>query len=65
MILELTDLVVFLFMKNKRKNINKKYKIVFTDYYFQDINKEIEILNRLGNVEIIDCNNFISKQSRN
>ena len=43
----------------------KKYKIVFTDYYFQDINKEIEILNRLGNVEIIDCNDFISKQIGN
>ena len=59
------ELVVFLFMKNKRKNVKKKYKIVFTDYYFQDINKEIEILNRLGNVEIIDCNDFISKQIGN
>jgi len=40
-------------MKNKRKNINKKYKIVFTDYYFEDINKEIEILNRLGIVILL------------
>jgi len=65
LILELTELVVFLFMKNKRKNINKKYKIVFTDYYFQDINKEIKILNKLGNVEIIDCDDFISEEIGN
>jgi len=52
-------------MKNKRKNINKKYKIVFTDYYFQDINKEIKILKKLGNVEIIDCNDFISGEIGN
>ena len=52
-------------MKNKRNNINKKYKIVFTDYYFTDINKEIRILNKLGNVEIIDCNNFVSKEMGN
>jgi len=51
-------------MKNKRKNINKKYKIVFTDYYFEDINKEIEILNRLGNVEIIDCNDFTKAKNK-
>jgi len=51
-------------MKNN-DTYNKKYKIVFTDYYFQDINKEIEILNRLGNVEIIDCNNFISGEIGN
>ena len=48
-------------MKNKRNNVHKKYKIVFTDYYFPDINKEIEILNKLGNVEIIDCNKFVSR----
>ncbi len=51
-------------MKNKRNNINKKYKIIFTDYYFQDINKEINILNKLGNVEIIDCNDFVSKENK-
>jgi len=51
-----------LFMKNKRKNINKKYKIVFTDYYFPDINKEINILKKLGNIEIVDCNEYISKK---
>ena len=38
----------------KNNNTCKKYKIVFTDYYFTDINKEIRILNKLGNVEIID-----------
>jgi len=52
-------------MKNKKKYMNKKYKIVFTDYYFQDINKEIKILNKLGNVEIIDCNDFISRDIGN
>ena len=51
------------FMKNN--NINKKYKIVFTDYYFQDIIKEIKILNKLGNVEIIDCNDFVSNEIGN
>ena len=52
-------------MKNKRNDTHKKYKIVFTDYYFEDINKEIKILNKLGNVEIIDCNNFISGEIGN
>ena len=49
----------------KNNNTCKKYKIVFTDYYFQDINKEIKILNKLGNVEIIDCNDFISGEIGN
>lgn len=31
------------------------YKIVFTDYYYPDINKEVSILKRLGDIEIIDC----------
>lgn len=31
------------------------YKIVFTDYYYPDNNNEIEILQRLENVEIVDC----------
>ncbi len=52
-------------MKVKRNNIHKKYKVVFTDYYFQDINKEIKILKKLGNVEIIDCNDFVSGQTGN
>ena len=52
-------------MKNKRSNISKKYKIVFTDYYFEDINKEIKILNKLGSVEIIDCNDFVSNEIEN
>ena len=49
----------------KSNDTYKKYKIVFTDYYFQDINKEIKILNKLGNVEIIDCNDFISEEMGN
>lgn len=49
----------------KNNDTYKKYKIVFTDYYFQDINKEIKILNKLGNVEIIDCNDFISEEIGN
>jgi len=32
-----------------------RYKIVFTDYYYPDIAKEIAILQRLGDVEIVDC----------
>jgi len=31
------------------------YKIVFTDYYYSDNNKEIRILKMLGDVEIVDC----------
>ena len=46
----------------KNNDTYKKYKIVFTDYYFQDINKEINILNKLGNVEIIDCNDLFLKR---
>ena len=49
----------------KNSDTYKKYKIVFTDYYFQDINKEIKILNKLGNVEIIDCNGFIPEEIGN
>ncbi len=49
----------------KNNDTYKKYKIVFTDYYFQDINKEIKILNKLGNVEIINCNDFISGEIGN
>jgi D-3-phosphoglycerate dehydrogenase len=49
----------------KNNDTYKKCKIVFTDYYFQDINKEIKILNKLGNVEIIDCNDFVSKEIGN
>src|SRR5665648_178796 len=49
----------------KNNNTCKKYKIVFTDYYFENINKEIKILNKLGNVEIIDCNDFISGEIGN
>ena len=32
-----------------------EYKVVFTDYFYPNNDKEIEIINRLGNVEIIDC----------
>ena len=49
----------------KNNDTSKKYKIVFTDYYFEDIHKEIKILNKLGNVEIIDCNDFISGEIGN
>jgi len=38
--------------------MKKIYKIIFTDYYFPNINKEINQLNQLGDVEIIDCNNI-------
>lgn len=31
-----------------------KYKIVFSDYYYPDNDKEIEILKELGDVEIVD-----------
>jgi D-3-phosphoglycerate dehydrogenase / 2-oxoglutarate reductase len=31
------------------------YKIVFTDYYYPDNDKEIDILKKLGNIEIVDC----------
>ena len=49
----------------KKNDTNKKYKMVFIDYYFEDINKEIKILNKLGNVDIIDCNDFVSKEIGN
>lgn len=32
-----------------------KFKIVFTDYYYPDNSKEVDILRRLGDVEIVDC----------
>ena len=32
-----------------------KYKIVFTDYYYPNNDKEVEILKQLGDVEIVDC----------
>jgi D-3-phosphoglycerate dehydrogenase len=35
------------------------YKIVFTDYYYPDNNREIDILKKLGNVEIVDCTKII------
>lgn len=35
------------------------YKIVFTDYYYPDNNSEINILKKLGDVEIIDCTKII------
>jgi len=36
--------------------MKKTYKIIFTDYYFPNIDKEINQLKKLGEVEIIDCN---------
>lgn len=38
--------------------MKQSYKIVFTDYYFPNINKEINQLKKLGEVEIIDCNDI-------
>lgn len=32
-----------------------KYKIVFTDYYYPNNDREVEILRQLGDVEIVDC----------
>lgn len=32
-----------------------EYKIIFTDYYYPNNDKEIEILKGLGDVEIVDC----------
>lgn len=31
------------------------FKVVFTDYYYSDINREIAILKELDEVEIVDC----------
>ena len=32
-----------------------RYKIVFTDYYYPNNDSEIDILKKLGDVEIVDC----------
>jgi D-3-phosphoglycerate dehydrogenase len=32
-----------------------KFKIVFTDYYYPHNNVEVDVLQKLGNVEIVDC----------
>lgn len=32
-----------------------QYKIVFTDYYYPNNDREVEILQQLGDVEIVDC----------
>jgi D-3-phosphoglycerate dehydrogenase len=36
-----------------------RLKIVFTDYYYPDNNREVDILNKLGDVEIVDCTKII------
>jgi D-3-phosphoglycerate dehydrogenase len=36
------------------------YKIVFTDYYYPNNNEEVNILKKLGDVEIVDCTKFYS-----
>jgi D-3-phosphoglycerate dehydrogenase len=36
-----------------------RYKIVFTDYYYPNNNSEIDILIKLGDVEIVDCTKLI------
>lgn len=38
----------------------KHCKIVFTDYYYPDNKTEMEILGKIGNVEIIDCTKVVS-----
>ncbi|MEN6482549.1 MAG: C-terminal binding protein [Anaerolineaceae bacterium] len=35
------------------------FKIVFTDYYYPDNNRELEILQKLGDVEIVDCTKIV------
>ena len=39
--------------------MNKTFKIIFADYYFMEINKEINQLKKLGKVKIVDCSNLI------
>jgi D-3-phosphoglycerate dehydrogenase len=39
--------------------MEKLCKIIFTDYYFPNISKEVNQLKKLGKVEIIDCNDLI------
>jgi len=36
-----------------------RYKIVFSDYYYPNIDQELAILNQLDNVEIVDCTKII------
>jgi D-3-phosphoglycerate dehydrogenase / 2-oxoglutarate reductase len=36
------------------------YKIVIADYYYPDIHQELEILGKLGDVEILDCTKITS-----
>lgn len=36
------------------------YKIVFTDYYYPNNSKELEILNQLGDVDIVDCTKLVN-----
>jgi D-3-phosphoglycerate dehydrogenase len=36
------------------------YKIVFTDYYYPNNDQELEILRRLGDVEILDCTKLVA-----
>jgi D-3-phosphoglycerate dehydrogenase / 2-oxoglutarate reductase len=39
--------------------MKESYKIVFTDYYFPNLKKEKKQLEKLGKLEIIDCNNLV------
>jgi len=39
--------------------MDKHYKIIFTDYYFPDIKKEINQLEKLGEIEVLDCNHLV------
>ena len=46
-------------INKKEEKMEGKFKIVFIDYYFPDIQKEINQFKKLGNIEIIDCNNIL------
>jgi D-3-phosphoglycerate dehydrogenase len=37
-------------------------KIVFTDYYYPNIEQEIAVLSQMGDVEIVDCSGILKKR---
>ena len=39
--------------------MEKLYKIIFSDYYFPNISKEVNKLKKIEKIEIIDCNDLI------
>ncbi len=46
------------YSNNEEDDLMPRYKIVFTDYYYPDNDREVEILQQLGDVEIVDCTNI-------